>query len=150
MQITINSNEFEKLQNRIITIGSETQLGKINRKIILSGQEYGAKLAAKKAPRSKDHSKSGPKRGGGRQTPPGHAADNVKIGKVSKKGYRFSGNIGWEPEDDSPHFYEKFPIYGARNLREQKTFEPIKADVEQYIKRMTEAEYEAAIKEAIG
>lgn len=45
-----------------------------------------------------------------------HARDEVLLGKIKAKNGVKSINVGWEKDDNSPHFYMKFQNWGTSKM----------------------------------
>ena len=137
---------LEELTKACEDCASEIELAAVNRKIVRRSTEVVKSNMEERIPVSGNPAKSG--RAGCR--PPGHARDNVPVGKVRTRGTSASAEVGWKLGDHDAWFYMKFVNWGTTKMPPREFVKAATAASEGEITQIAREEYEDFLKAKIG
>ena len=132
---------LDELIKEVESVASESQIEKVNAKILKTCGNKAKSTAKTKMPRSNNPMKSGRK---GSRTGE-HSKDNIPLSGVKNKNGYQSIIVGWDKSDISPYFYVKFTEWGTSNMKPQAYMERTRQELESYFSYVAENEYENLI-----
>lgn len=113
VKIDMEFTGLEELQKAFAELADDTEVTKVNKRIVTKCRDHAAEVMERKIPRSANNAKSG-KKG---YRPHGHAASNVPVSNVKvSKGEPYA-TVGWEKADNSEYFYMKFVEWGTYKMQ---------------------------------
>ena len=150
--MSFDAKELQALSAALEKAGETIAITETNKRIVQRGADIGHKAMKQKAPRSKDHSKSGRGyKGGGTMRPSGgHAAENIPLGNPRATGTAASAKVGWTLGDNSEYFYMKFVNWGTVKMPPRNFIDPAAAVVEPQLPGIAMQEYEKTIQQTLG
>lgn len=145
MNINMEFKGLDELIRNVESLASESEMNKVNRKIIKIAADKGKELLRSRITRSKDNSKSG--KAGYR--PSGHYADNIPQTGIKKKGKFYYCTLG-ETKDEGMYFYWNFKEWGTSKIAPTPVFAQTKEEVQQVLDSVGIKAYEKLLREKLG
>lgn len=150
MIIDMEFKGLDELVRAFEKAASDSDVRKVNKRIIEKSQPIVKKIMSKKIPKSSDISKSG--RGfGTKSSVSAHAADEIPVSKVRMRtsGVGAAGNVGWEKSDNSEHFYVKFINWGTIYRPPKEFLYASSKEADKELQKIAEQEYQAYLNNTI-
>lgn len=145
--------EFEGLDDLIKEfeeLATEDELEVIDRRILDECGNLAQNTVKKEMAYSKNHSKSGIQhKNTNRQTPSGHARDNVPVGKIRKRKGRLEKVVGWEKNKGGDYEYYNFKEFGTSKMQPLKSFGLTNKKLYKTYNKITYDEYEKELKKRL-
>ncbi len=143
--------ESEELERQLLELEGEDGLKNVTEETLVSLSENIHDYCKQRLRVSKDYTKSGRHSGSLNGAPTGHSRDNIPISNfvTTKDGFMYKV-VGWEKQDTSPWFYNKFQEWGTSNIAPNPVFSVVKTIYQGKLDEVYRDKLEEYLKKVLG